>query len=184
LDKQRDSLLDAEEEVQKLTEEHKQAFRKEGYEQAPLPAELLTIPEHLAGPERTKYQDELDALEQSRVRHLQEAAAITGRLQTFTKAPKTPIPDSPTAMETDKPEAPQDKDPGNATSNPAAKSMPRQNGAKTKSPEEIEAAQATRAEAQKAADLRLEQVAAASKKQRVGENIDIVVNSEEKAEDL
>ena len=37
LDRQTDLLLDAEEEVQMLTEQHKQALRKEGYEQAPLP---------------------------------------------------------------------------------------------------------------------------------------------------
>ena len=181
LDKQKDFLLDAEEEVQMLTEQHKQALRKEGYERAPLPAELLSIPEHLDGPGQAKYQEELDALEQSRVRHLQEAAAITGRLQAYTKAPENPKSETTAAMETDTTGEPlaQDNDPGSVPINTTAKNTPRQNGTKPKTPEEIAAAKEKRAAAQKAADLRIEQVAEANKKQRIGESISISVDEED-----
>ena len=164
-----------------LTEQHKQALRKEGFERAPLPAELLLIPEHLDGDAQKKYQEELDALEQSRVRHLQEAAAITGRLQAYTKAPESPKPETTVAMETGTTGEPpaQDNDPGSVPINTTAKNTPRQNGTKPKNPEEIAAAKEKRAAAQKAADLRIEQVAEANKKQRIGESISISVDEED-----
>ena len=181
LERQRDLLLDAEEEVQLLTEQHNQALRKEGFERAPLPAELLLIPEHLDGDAQKKYQEELDALELSRVRHLQEAAAITGRLQAYTKAPETPKPEPVAAMDIDPAGEPpaQDGASDNGPPNPSAKKLPKQNGPKPKTPEEIAAAKEKRAAAQKAADLRIEQVSEANKKQRIGESVNISVDDAE-----
>ena len=190
LQKQRDSLLDAEEEVQTLSDELKKALRNEGYEKAPLPVELLSVPEHLEEAEKTLYQESLDALEASRLRHVQEAAAITGKLQAFKKAPEpTPPTTDPNAMDTretgthtGKVDAPPEKEPEGADAQPSgAAAQPKPDDAKPAPPEEAEAKKARRAKAQLAADLRIEQVTAdaANKKHRVGENVDINVDRPE-----
>jgi len=184
LQKQRDSLLDAEEEVQTLAEEHKKALRNEGYEKAPLPVELLSVPEHLEEAEKTLYQESLDALEASRLRHVQEAAAITGKLQAFKKAPEpTPPTTDPNAMDTRDTgthTGPPKNEPDGADAQPTgAAAQPKPDDAKTDSPQESEAKQAKRAKAEVAANLRVGKAAAdaaALKKQRVGEASDINVD--------
>ena len=90
LESQKTALGDAEEEVMRLTEEHQQALKNEGFEKAAVPEALLTIPDHLEGTQRDAYQAKLEELKAERTRYEQATAAITGNLQAYTKtnAPK------------------------------------------------------------------------------------------------
>ena len=108
LESQKNSLVDAEEEVLRLTEEHKHALKMEGFEQAAVPAVLLTIPVHLEGQSRDQYKAKLDELQAVQTRFQQEAAAITGNLQAFANIPKTEDKDE--KMQEDSPGM--DKQPG------------------------------------------------------------------------
>ena len=88
LESQSNALVDAEEDVQRLQEEHKQALKKEGYEQAAIPADLLVVPAHLEGKHREQYLLKLEELQGIQNRYQQEAAAITGNLQAFNSPPQ------------------------------------------------------------------------------------------------
>ena len=148
-----------------------------------------SIPGHLERAERATYQEGLDALGVSRLRHEQEAAAITGKLQAFQKAPEAEPAES-NAMDTRDTgtspgaEKPPQNEPDIDKPNTGAATLPKPEGAKPITPEEIEAQKARKARLQKAANLRVEQVAAdaASKKQRIGEVVSIEVDKEKEGE--
>ena len=166
LESQKDSLADAEEEVQRLTEEHKKALKNEGFEKAAVPGTLLKIPEHLEGQTREQYKAKLEELAAIENRYRQEAAAITGNLQAFALGAEKANPPPP---KEEKSEDAMDED-----------TQANQNGEKAEVPnkEELEAAQKLkdekRAQANRAAQARVELVAAeAAKKQRISEAVPI-----------
>ena len=164
LESQKTALGDAEEEVIRLTEEHQQALKNEGFEKAAVPEALLTIPEYLQGTQRDAYQAKLEELKAERTRYEQATAAITGNLQAYTKtnAPKDEKKeDGDDKMEEDTPNRKESIPP-----NP---------------PKEDEAAKIEkRAKADQAGKARVETIAAEAKKQRCGEQVAI----EEEKEDF
>ena len=172
MESQKNSLVDAEEEVLRLTEEHKHALKMEGFEQAAVPAVLLTIPDHLEGQSRDQYKAKLDELQAVQTRFQQEAAAITGNLQAFANIPKTE----------DKDEKMQEDSPG-MDKQPGEKGDKKEKTEPPPSKEQIENAkkvrEAKRAEALQAATNRVETLNEAAKKQRCGENVSIDVDKED-----
>ena len=163
LESQKTALGDAEEEVIRLTEEHQQALKNEGFEKAAVPEALLTIPEHLQGTQRDAYQAKLEELKAERTRYKQATAAITGNLQAYTKT---------NAPKEEKKEEGDDKMDEDAPTPNKNESIP---------PKEDEAAKIEkRAKADKAARARVGIIAAEIKKQRCGEQVAM----EDEKEDL
>ena len=171
LESQKTALGDAEEEVMRLTEEHKQALKNEGFEKAAVPETLLNIPEHLEGQSRDAYKAKLDEYQAAKQRFEQEAAAITGNLQAFVNSGP---PNKEGNPDQDKMDEDGEK---HAAGGPAAAATGPTN-------ENNEAAkkvkEAKRAEANKAAQARVASIAAeeAAKKQRCGENVSIDIDDD------
>jgi len=160
LESQTTSLVDAEEEIQRLQEEHKQALKREGYEQVAIPADLLIIPVHLEGEHREQYRKKLEELQGIQSRYQQEAAAITGNLQAFNSPPKEPEKDA--KSDTQNTETPDEEmaDTGQNLQNENKTSLTKEESdAATKAKDE------KRAEAQRAARARVDTVDK-SKKQK------------------
>jgi len=175
LESQTTALVDAEEEVLRLQEGIKEALKKEGYEQAAIPAGLLIIPVHLEGEHREQYRQKLEELQVIQNRYHQEAAAITGNLQAFNSPPKEP--EKNTKMDAKDTEEVPDVE---MASNTTGQNLQNEN----KTPptkEEIEAATKAkdekRAEAKRVAQARV-QTLEKSKKQKVVDAASIKVDDE------
>jgi hypothetical protein len=170
LESQSNALVDAEEDVQRLQEEHKQALKKEGYEQAAIPADLLVVPAHLEGKHREQYFLKLEELQGIQNRYKQEAAAITGNLQAFNSPPeKEPEKD---AENKEAPDEKMDDQANKENTGPLQSTV-----TKEESEAAIKAKNETRAEAKRAAQARVASLDA-NKKAKIVDGAEIKIDDE------